>query len=51
MQTEAKIDFLPEHIAGKNVLVTGGTTDIGRVTALLLAAQGANVMGFGRHLQ
>lgn len=43
------LDFQPQSVAGKNVLVTGGTTGIGRAIALLLADRGANVMIFGRH--
>lgn len=34
---------------GRNVVISGGTSGIGRATASLLAAQGANVFLFGRH--
>lgn len=36
-------------LAGKRVLVTGGTTGIGRATVALLVEQGARVVTFGRH--
>ncbi len=36
-------------LAGKRVLVTGGTTGIGRATVKRLVGQGARVLTFGRH--
>jgi NADP-dependent 3-hydroxy acid dehydrogenase YdfG len=39
----------PYSLKGKAVVVTGGTTGIGRATARLLCEQGAKVMIFGRH--
>jgi NADP-dependent 3-hydroxy acid dehydrogenase YdfG len=41
-------DYLPETVAGKNVVITGGTAGIGRATAVLLAQLGANVFIAGR---
>ena len=38
-------------LEGKRILVTGGTTGIGRGTVALLAARGARVLTFGRHEQ
>lgn len=36
-------------LAGKSIIISGGTTGIGRATAQLLAAEGARVFVFGRH--
>ncbi|MEH3159484.1 MAG: SDR family NAD(P)-dependent oxidoreductase [Sphingomonas taxi] len=36
-------------LAGRRILLTGGTTGIGRATLALLAAEGAHVLTFGRH--
>src|SRR4051812_4310411 len=42
-----KADHRP--LRGKRVLVTGGTTGIGRATVKLLADEGARILTFGRH--
>jgi 3-hydroxy acid dehydrogenase / malonic semialdehyde reductase len=41
----------PVSLEGKRILVTGGTTGIGRETVALLAQSGARVLTFGRHEQ
>ncbi|WP_128546223.1 SDR family oxidoreductase [Larkinella soli] len=40
-----------EPLEGKRVLITGGTTGIGRATAILLASYGASIFTFGRDAQ
>ena len=47
-QTTGPEKVLPEQMAGKTVLVTGGTGGIGRATALGLARLGADVAITGR---
>src|SRR3954469_20801077 len=36
-------------LEGKRILVSGGTTGIGRATMALLVREGAHVLTFGRH--
>ena len=38
-----------KRFQGKNVIVTGATSGIGKATALLLAKEGANVIAVGRN--
>ena len=42
---------LTQSLAGKRVLLTGGTTGIGRATLIALAGAGARVVTFGRHAE
>lgn len=41
--------FTHTPLAGKRILVTGGTTGIGRATVRMLVEEGARVLTFGRH--
>ncbi|MFP5439006.1 MAG: SDR family oxidoreductase [Bacteroidia bacterium] len=40
-------NFLTKHIEGKSILITGGTTGIGRAAAILLSSQGADIIVAG----
>lgn len=42
-------DTHPMSLKGKRVLLTGGTTGVGRATLLALAREGARIVTFGRH--
>jgi NADP-dependent 3-hydroxy acid dehydrogenase YdfG len=44
-------DYAVKNLEGKTAIVTGGTTGIGRATALLLASKGVEIILFGRHEQ
>lgn len=43
--------YEPESLDGKAVVVTGGTSGIGRATARMLAARGARLLVVGRHAE
>ncbi len=51
LQSKPKWEYQPQSVAGKAVVVTGGTTGIGRSIAVLLASKGARTLVFGRHEQ
>ncbi len=51
LKNEALAAYLPVELTGKNILITGGTTGIGRSAALLLASLGNHVLICGRHEQ
>jgi short-subunit dehydrogenase len=38
-----------ESLKGKRILITGGTTGIGRAITILLGSYGAKIITFGRH--
>jgi len=44
----SKLGYEPQNVSGKSIIVTGGTTGIGRATAMLLVSKGARVLIFGR---
>lgn len=48
-QGDGQVHTQVESLQGKRVIVNGGTTGIGRATALLLASYGARLLIFGRH--
>jgi len=43
------MDHIETSLAGKRILLTGGTTGIGRATLAALAADGARLLTFGRN--
>ena len=45
------MNYVPTSISGKRVLISGGTTGIGRAIAVALVRKGCDVLVFGRHKQ
>ena len=45
---ETTNNILAQHFNAKNIIITGGTTGIGRATAIRLAKLGANVFIIGQ---
>jgi NAD(P)-dependent dehydrogenase (short-subunit alcohol dehydrogenase family) len=48
-KTAAQIHTHVEPLDGKRIVISGGTTGIGRATAVLLGSYGAQLLIFGRH--
>ena len=46
---EEEIHTKVESLEGKRIVISGGTTGIGRATAILLGSYGARLLIFGRH--
>src|SRR4051794_23039335 len=51
MVSSSNRNFNTESLEGKRIIITGGTTGIGKAAARLLASDGARVLIFGRHQQ
>ncbi len=48
MTEQTYANYLSQNISNKSILVTGGTTGIGRATSLMLASAGANILLTGQ---
>jgi NADP-dependent 3-hydroxy acid dehydrogenase YdfG len=49
--TQPRWQYQQQDLAGRAVVITGGTTGIGRAIAVLLGSKGARTLIFGRHEQ